>query len=88
VNTVYPPPAQFIRTIFKGDVTSEDDVRRLVSTAVDRFGTLDVMINNAGMENEVTSEKLSLEDWNRVISTNLTGSFLGCREALAYMTEH
>lgn len=46
------------------------------------------MINNAGMENEVPSEKLTLEDWNKVIDVNLTGVFLGSRDAIDYMLEH
>ena len=72
----------------QGDVSKEDDVKALISQAVDSFGSVDVMVNNAGVENEVPSEDLSLEDWNRVISTNLTGMFLGCREAIAYMLDH
>ena len=72
----------------QGDVTKEDDVKRMISHAVKTFGSLDVMINNAGIENEVPSEELTLEDWNKVISTNLTGQFLGCREALDYMLEN
>ena len=72
----------------QGDVTKEEDVKRMISHAVKTFGSLDVMINNAGIENEVPSEDLTLEDWNKVISTNLTGQFLGCREALDYMLEN
>jgi glucose 1-dehydrogenase len=72
----------------QGDVTREDDIKTLITSAHDQFGRLDVMINNAGLENEVPSNKLSLEDWNRVISTNLTGAFLGSREAIDYMLEH
>jgi glucose 1-dehydrogenase len=71
----------------QGDVTIEADIKRLVSESVNHFGSLDIMINNAGVENEIPSEKLSLHDWNRVISTNLTGSFLGSREAINYMLE-
>jgi len=70
----------------KVDVTSEEEVKALVRRAAEHFGSLDVMINNAGYENEVPSDKLSLKDWNGVLSVNLTGAFLGCREALAYMT--
>jgi glucose 1-dehydrogenase len=69
----------------QGDVTKEQDVKKLVQEAVSQFGRLDVMINNAGMENEVPSEDLTLDDWNKVIATNLTGAFLGCREAIDYM---
>lgn len=71
----------------QGDVTIEEDVKHLVQEAVSHFGSLDIMINNAGVENEVPSEDLSLKDWNRVIATNLTGAFLGCREAIDYMLE-
>lgn len=72
----------------QGDVTQEQDVKNLINEAVSHFGRLDIMINNAGVENEVPSEELSLKDWNRVIATNLTGAFLGCREAIDYMIEH
>lgn len=72
----------------KGDVTVESDVINLVETAVKEFGTLDVMINNAGIENPVESHKMPLEDWNRVLDTNLTGAFIGSREAIKYFVEH
>lgn len=72
----------------QADISKEEDVKRLIKETVEAFGTLDVMINNAGMENEVPSHELSLEDWNKVISTNLTGCFLGSREAIKYMIDH
>lgn len=72
----------------KGDVTVESDVVNLIQSAVKEFGTLDVMINNAGIENAVPSHEMPLEDWNRVINTNLTGAFLGSREAIKYFVEH
>nr|WP_285854919.1 glucose-1-dehydrogenase [Paenibacillus cellulositrophicus] len=71
-----------------GDVTREEDVKKLVSAAHEHFGSLDVMVNNAGIENEVPSEDLTLEDWRKVLDVNLTGAFLGCREAIDYMLEH
>lgn len=72
----------------KGDVTIEEDVINLVQTAMNKFGTLDVMINNAGIENPVASHEMPLSDWNRVINTNLTGAFLGSREAIKYFVEN
>ncbi|PLT35024.1 glucose-1-dehydrogenase [Bacillus sp. V5-8f] len=72
----------------KGDVSKEDDVKKIISFAAETFGSLDIMVNNAGIENEVPSEQLSLEDWNKVIDVNLTGVFLGSREAIVYMLEH
>ncbi|GIP40204.1 glucose-1-dehydrogenase [Paenibacillus sp. J31TS4] len=71
----------------KGDVTNEADVKQLIRTAEDRFGSLDVMINNAGIENEVPSEELTLDNWKRVLDVNLNGAFLGCREAIRSMLE-
>ncbi|KOS64389.1 SDR family oxidoreductase [Lysinibacillus agricola] len=72
----------------QGDVTVEADVINLVQTAIKEFGTLDVMINNAGIENPVASHEMPLSDWNRVINTNLTGAFLGSREAIKYFVEN
>ena len=72
----------------QADISKEEDVIKLINEAVEAFGTIDVMINNAGLENEFPSHELSLEDWNKVISTNLTGCFLGSREAIKYMVEH
>jgi glucose 1-dehydrogenase len=74
--------------IVKADVTKEEDVINLVHTAINEFGGLDIMINNAGIENPVPSHELSLQDWNKVLDTNLTGAFLGSREALKYFVEN
>ncbi|PKG23179.1 SDR family oxidoreductase [Niallia nealsonii] len=74
--------------IVQGDVTKEEDVMRLVQTAAAHFGTVDIFINNAGIENSVPSHELSLEDWEKVVQTNLTGAFLGSREVLKYFVEH
>jgi meso-butanediol dehydrogenase / (S,S)-butanediol dehydrogenase / diacetyl reductase len=53
-----------------------------VTAAVARFGTLDVMVNNAGIASEGTALDVSLEDWRRTIDTDLSGVFHGCRAAL------
>ncbi len=72
----------------QADITKEKDVIKLIQSAVNEFGTLDIMVNNAGIENSVPSHELSLEDWRKVLDTNLTGAFLGCREALKYFVEN
>src|SRR5207248_6693866 len=64
----------------QADVGSEADVQRLVSGAKDAFVKVDVLVNNAGIENEVPTMELSLEHWERVLRTNLTGVFLCMRE--------
>lgn len=71
-----------------GDVGAEDDVRRLVAAAVEQLGGLDLIVNNAGIENEVPTIDLPLADWERVLRTNLTGVFLCMREAARHMRDH
>ncbi|CDQ20729.1 Glucose 1-dehydrogenase [Halobacillus karajensis] len=72
----------------QGDVSKEEDLDRLITSAHENFGSLDVMMNNAGIQTETYSHEMSLEEWNKVISVNLTGTFLGSTKAIAYMLDH
>jgi len=74
--------------IVQGDVSKEDDMINLVKETIAHFGQLDVFVNNAGIEMPSASHEMSLEDWQKVIDVNLTGAFLGAREALKYFVEH
>jgi glucose 1-dehydrogenase len=67
------------------DVSSPEDVKNLIQRAVEEFGRLDVMINNAGMEEKMPFLDTPLEVWNRTIAVNLTGAWLGCQEAARQM---
>jgi len=67
------------------DVTSESDIKNLFSQALDRFGTVDILINNAGFADSTRIEDCSLELWTRLINTNLTSAFLCSREAFPIM---
>ncbi|WP_373095271.1 glucose 1-dehydrogenase [Zhongshania sp.] len=69
----------------KHNVTSEDDWKRVVSTAVSHFGRLDVLVNNAGMMTLGNVVDCSLEDYRRVNSVNSEGVFLGCKTAIPAM---
>jgi NAD(P)-dependent dehydrogenase (short-subunit alcohol dehydrogenase family) len=68
------------------DVTDEDAVRRLFDRTVDRFGRVDLLVNNAGVSAPpVEIDELDLDAWNRVVAVNLTGVFLCTREAFRVM---
>ncbi len=66
----------------QADVCSPDDANRLVESTLETFGQVDILFNAAGTRAVAPSEELPYEDWQRVIDTNLTGSFL-CSQAAA-----
>jgi glucose 1-dehydrogenase len=66
----------------KADVSREEEVERMVAETVRRFGTLHVLVANAGLQKDGAAHTLSLADWNAVIGVNLTGQFLCCRAAI------
>ncbi|WP_323173447.1 3-oxoacyl-ACP reductase family protein [Natrialba sp. PRR66] len=65
----------------QADVSDEDDVAAMVEATVDRFGSLDVMVNNAGMTTLGPAEEITIEDWRRVVDVDLTGVFISSRVA-------
>ncbi|WP_027308078.1 SDR family oxidoreductase [Caloramator sp. ALD01] len=69
------------------DVSKEEDVKNLVSQTVNIFGGVDVLINNAAISINKPITELSLEEWNRVISINLTGAFLCSKYCAPYLKQ-
>lgn len=69
----------------QADVSKPGDVEGLVRGAVEEFGRLDVMVNNAGVEEKFPFLETPLETWHKVIAVNLTGAWLGCQEAAKRM---
>jgi 2-deoxy-D-gluconate 3-dehydrogenase len=63
------------------DVARQADCSRLVSSAVARFGRLDIVVNNAGISIRKPPQEFSEADWHRVIDTNLSGTFFLCQSA-------
>jgi 3-oxoacyl-[acyl-carrier protein] reductase len=69
------------------DVTSEDEVGALVNRAIEEFGQLDVMVNNAGITRDATMRKMPLSDFQAVLDVHLVGAWLGTKAAAAIMRE-
>lgn len=69
------------------DVTDCDQVKRLVDAAVQTYGRIDVMINNAGLMPQAPLERLKIDEWNRMIDVNIKGVLYGIAAALPYMKQ-
>ncbi len=67
------------------DVANREDAERLIDTAKQRFGRLDVLVNNAGITRDVLLVRMKDEDWDRVMEVNLRGAFLMTRAASKLM---
>ncbi len=68
-----------------GDVSDKDSVATMFGQVKEQFGDLNILVNNAGVVTMGTIDKLSEEDWDRVVDTNLKGHFLCIKEALKIM---
>ncbi len=67
--------------VVQADVSREDDVAAMFKTAIDHFGTLHVVVSNAGLQRDSAFGDMTLDQWNEVIGVNLTGQFLVTRAA-------
>lgn len=66
----------------KADVSDEEQVKSMFAQAIDHFGTLHILVNNAGLQRDAAFDRLTLAQWNKVIGVNLTGQFLCARDAI------
>jgi len=66
----------------KADVSKEAEVQAMFRQIIERFGTVHILVNNAGLQSDATLAEMTLEQWNFVIGVNLTGQFLCAREAV------
>jgi glucose 1-dehydrogenase len=85
------PAQEVVNTITAGggraiavqaDVSKEDQVQAMFQRAIGEFGTVDILINNAGLQKDAPVDEMTLDQWNTVIGVNLTGQFLCAREAI------
>ena len=76
-------PALFVRT----DVSDESSVNSMAEEATAEFGRVDILVNNAGIFTESLLENMTVDDWDRVVNTNLRGTFLCTRALINQMLE-
>ena len=69
----------------QADVRTYEAVEALMAAAVSRFGGLDILVNNAGVGVFKPVAETSVDEWHRVVDTNLSGVFYGCRAAIPHM---
>src|ERR671931_1743758 len=74
-------------SVHQGNVGSADDCRRVVGEVIERYGHLDVLVNNAGITIDKPVLKMDDEDWYKVLAVNLSGAFFMSKAALPHMIE-
>ncbi len=71
--------------LVEGDISDETVAKKLIDTAVDEFGRIDVLINCAGISNPKPLTEITTEDWNRMIAVDLTSNYFTCKYAVPVM---
>ncbi len=66
----------------QADVSSEDQVAAMFARMMQEFGTIDILVSNAGLQRDSAFHEMTLDKWNKVLNVNLTGQFLCAREAV------
>ena len=72
-------------TLVQGDVSQRDDAERVIETAIQQHGKIDVLVNNAGITRDQLLMRMTDDDWDAVLDTNLKGAFYTTRAALRPM---
>ncbi len=73
--------------VIKGDVSLESDWKDMIKTIVDSDGSLSYLVNNAGITKDKLAIRMSIDDFDSVITANLKSTFMGCRDALKTMSK-
>ncbi|WP_436936573.1 SDR family NAD(P)-dependent oxidoreductase [Halovenus marina] len=83
IESEYDVESRFIET----DVSDEASVRGMIDEILDEFGSLDHLVNNAGIVEPGTSQETSVDDWNNVVDINLTGYFMTAKFAIPHLVK-
>jgi len=68
--------------VLQADVSRENQVVKMFQTLISKYGTIDILVSNAGIQKDAAFADMSLQQWNAVLGVNLTGGFLCAREAV------
>ncbi len=74
-------------TLIPGDVSSKEESKHVMEAVMDSFKRIDILVNNAGITRDRTVRKMTVEEWNDVLNTNLNGTFYCTRAALPSMIQ-
>jgi NAD(P)-dependent dehydrogenase (short-subunit alcohol dehydrogenase family) len=72
---------------FAADIAKDGAAESIVQTAVGQFGGLDILVNNAGVASNALAEVMTIEEWDRVFSVNIRGTFMLCHAAIPQLRE-
>ena len=73
--------------IFKADVSNRSEVKKMIDYIIEKYGKIDVLVNNAGIDQEKMFQDITDEDWDNIIKVNLYSVFCTTQETLKYMLE-
>jgi 3-oxoacyl-[acyl-carrier protein] reductase len=74
-------------SIHQGNVGDPEDCERVVNEVIDQHGRLDILVNNAGVTADRPLQKMTVEDWHKVLRVNLSGAFYMCKPVVEHMLE-
>lgn len=69
------------------DVSKEDEIIGMFAAAIARFGRVDILVANSGLQKDAAFDEMTLEEWQQVLAVNLTGQFLSAREAIRHFKQ-
>ncbi|HUO39036.1 MAG TPA: 3-oxoacyl-ACP reductase FabG [Mycobacterium sp.] len=79
--------AQVRLTVHRGNIASPQDCRRVVAEVIDQHGRLDILVNNAGITIDKLALDMTTDDWDKVVTVNLSGAFYMAQAVLGHMLE-
>jgi len=70
------------------DIVSKEDWENVLQTTIEAFGKVDILVNNAGIHAETKMDEIEVDEWNRIIDVNLTGTFIGMKKVIPHMKDN